>query len=1615
MLNLRHISLAAVFVLTTGMTGCNDNTNTTVAKSNAPAEANLPTETVDRAVATIKAYVADSTRIALTVEDYTNAGITGVNATNVATVNDALKTLALQSYPKARAKIQAIVTPGDTTPGDTELGAAATKMAMSVIATYALDNTKTAPTPTDYTNAGIRGVTATNVASVNAQLDNLVSLFTDDVVTKVQAVVDTIEILKKIGNEHQDHNATITVAQLQAITPPLNDINSSYENIYRTYIASADSNISSPATVDEVQSMIDEVNALNLPTNAILDRSFFKKTNGVFQHKFVYLPVTNPKTGRTWLNNNLGAEYSNVDSSDYNASQQATASNDYLAYGSLFQWGRKADGHELIDWNEDGTTGEPLYGKTTTKADKPSDSLFITSNGDWRVTSAADWRVTPDDTLWASESSPNSVCPVGYRLPLNPNGASDSENEWYVEMSTWNSQDNAGSMSSNLKLSNAGGRWFDDASLYVVERYGNYGTGSVSRSNALDMYFGTSLNYNDISPRAYAISVRCIKEQTPAERSASILLEIGNEHRNHKSTVTVAQLKAITPALENINSNYENIYQTYIAGSDTNISSPATIAQLQSMIDEVNALNLPTNAILDRNFFTTTNGAFEHRFVYFPVTNPNTGRTWLNNNLGADYANIDSSAYNPSQQATTSNDYRAYGSMFQWGRKADGHELLKWIDPDTVSGLYGTMPIQYAEDNRYYLYVTGFDEWRVTSDDTLWASESSPNNVCPIGYRLPQNPNRIKDGENEFFVESETWSAQNTGGAIASVLRLPASGFRKIDGGFSLGAGNYWEAAAVPQKSQAFEFAFNWGQVYNYSDNTARAEAYSVRCIKDQTSAERSDNNLKEIGNQHNSGKSTITIAQLKAITPALKNINDDYQDSYRSYIASADSNFSSPATRDEVQSMIDEVNRLVHASDATLADIATQHSSHKSTLTVAQLKAITPALENINDDYENIYRTYIASADTNIGSPATIEELQSMIDEVNSFNLPEHAILDRSFFKKTNGAFEHRFVYLPVTNPNTGRTWLNNNLGAEYANVDSSAYNASYQATAIDDHLAYGSLFQWGRGADGHELINWISNTDGEGKYTTTTIKFDTPSDSLFITADDWRVNRDDTLWASKSSANNVCPTGYRLPLNPHGAEDSANDFYVESKTWGSQDNAGALSSELKLTAAGLRWVRGGMGYIGKEGMYWTGSIENAQYARDLWFGSNFVKANDFINSYRGRGFSVRCIKDQTPAERSESILLVIGNQHNSGKSAITIAQLKAITPALKNINDKYESSYRHYIVSTSTHFSSPATRDEVQSMIDTANLSLSHLTKLGSYDTAGESRDVTLSSDGSKAYVADDANGLVIVDISDPYNPTKLSSYNTAGNAKAVALSSDGTKAYVADYSNGLVIVDISNPAHPTKLGSCDTAGELFDVTLSSDGTKAYVADYWNGLVIIDISDPAHPTKLGSYDTAGGANGVTLSSDGTKAYVADFTYGLVIVNISNPAHPTMLSSYNIPGNGYKVTLSGDGTKAYIAAGTKGLVIVDIRDPYNPIKLGSYNTDEYALDVTLSSDSTKAYVADYYKGLVIVDISSSTHPRKIESFDTAGDSWGVTLSSDNSNVYIADRDHGLIILGGLK
>ena len=359
------------------------------------------------------------------------------------------------------------------------------------------------------------------------------------------------------------------------------------------------------------------------------------------------------------------------------------------------------------------------------------------------------------------------------------------------------------------------------------------------------------------------------------------------------------------------------------------------------------------------------------------------------------------------------------------------------------------------------------------------------------------------------------------------------------------GSSNYW-FGSVRSDGKALNMGSNWG-VLVASDYGAKIEAHPVRCIsiKDQTPAERSATILKMIGNEHSNDKSTVTVAQLKTILPALENINDDYQDIYRSYIVSADKSFSSPATRDEVQKMITDINDFItkNSSSPTLTDIATQHSNGSSTITAGTLNQIS-ILGNALPSNEKWYQSYIGS-DTHFSSPAaTLLEVQRMINEVNGFNIPTNAVLDKNFFKKTRGKFEHRFVYLPVTNPTTGKTWLNNNLGAWYANAGRNMYDPSQQATNANDNYAKGSLFQWGRKADGHEIVGWWYNNGTIAQLATTTTKSDNPTDGKFIAVGgNWRVHPDDDLWKGIDAPNNPCPAHYRVPTKE--------DLDTEAQTW--------------------------------------------------------------------------------------------------------------------------------------------------------------------------------------------------------------------------------------------------------------------------------------------------------------------------------------------------------------------------------------------------------------------------------------------------------------------------------
>ncbi|MGY0408238.1 MAG: hypothetical protein ACWIPJ_07790, partial [Polaribacter sp.] len=91
----------------------------------------------------------------------------------------------------------------------------------------------------------------------------------------------------------------------------------------------------------------------------------------------------------------------------------------------------------------------------------------------------------------------------------------------------------------------------------------------------------------------------------------------------------------------------------------------AIIASMDFQVNGVSKGNVKlqvVGGIPDRAF-----GDGVHDFVYVPVIGKD-GKTWLNHNLGADYSNVHKNSFSPITKAKRSNDFHAYGSLYQWGR-----------------------------------------------------------------------------------------------------------------------------------------------------------------------------------------------------------------------------------------------------------------------------------------------------------------------------------------------------------------------------------------------------------------------------------------------------------------------------------------------------------------------------------------------------------------------------------------------------------------------------------------------------------------------------------------------------------------------------------------------------------------------------------------------------------------------------------------------------------------------------------------------------------------------------------------------------------------------------------
>jgi sugar lactone lactonase YvrE len=267
-------------------------------------------------------------------------------------------------------------------------------------------------------------------------------------------------------------------------------------------------------------------------------------------------------------------------------------------------------------------------------------------------------------------------------------------------------------------------------------------------------------------------------------------------------------------------------------------------------------------------------------------------------------------------------------------------------------------------------------------------------------------------------------------------------------------------------------------------------------------------------------------------------------------------------------------------------------------------------------------------------------------------------------------------------------------------------------------------------------------------------------------------------------------------------------------------------------------------------------------------------------------------------------------------------------------------------------------------------------------------------IATAGDYAYVAQDDNGLSVVNIANPGTPTFTrlaegkvgtapNTYWTDGSAaEGVAVS--GQTVYLAA-ENHFFTVNVTNPTAPAIVSGRSGDYGFARKVAAVGGKYAYVVGYY-GLWVYNVTNPANPTGPTNYN--GGSEMIDIAAHGNHVYVTCFdydyendfyTYYMIIYNTDDPAHPYEQNRIDLPDWGSGVSVFNN--TLYVAAGASGLLIYDLGDdPSKPSPLGTYSADGSYIDDVVALDNY-AYVIVNQTTMDLINTTDRTDPFSTYSY----------------------------------
>ncbi|MBN1894736.1 choice-of-anchor D domain-containing protein, partial [bacterium] len=349
----------------------------------------------------------------------------------------------------------------------------------------------------------------------------------------------------------------------------------------------------------------------------------------------------------------------------------------------------------------------------------------------------------------------------------------------------------------------------------------------------------------------------------------------------------------------------------------------------------------------------------------------------------------------------------------------------------------------------------------------------------------------------------------------------------------------------------------------------------------------------------------------------------------------------------------------------------------------------------------------------------------------------------------------------------------------------------------------------------------------------------------------------------------------------------------------------------------------------------------------------------------------------------------------------------------------------------------------DGLVSHIDITNPAAPSIPLYSPLNTEGTAFSVIVSND--TAYVADGANGHLVVDVGIAAPPSILRRFSASGITRDVDLS--GNYAYTATGESGLKIFNTavaSLSEDPLEeIGSCDTPGEAFSVRKS--GNYAYVADGSKGLAVLNVSNP-FSVVLETQVEMSGDSCRDADVSGNYAYLACGSDGLRIFNniqsspfevaaspetrlgfarsvraasgrvfIAHSRGVTVFSTAGLPQvltpldsltsqmDARSLAVSGD--TVFVANGDSGFAVWNLASG----QVRRVNTDGFCSDVAVRNKSV--YIADGKEGFAIYNISSLDNIVRVAYYGTGGDTRSLAVSTTGQRVVLADVQNGLHVL----